>query len=98
MARQFAHRLADVRCIRQLGPAGDATEDNAEAVNYYIGMIADEADALITALIEDAEACGMKGTGPWMKIPLVEYRKFEVIERDPDLERADDDQDEKLNS
>jgi len=97
-ARQFAHRLADVRCIRQLGPAGDATEDNAEAVNYYIAMVAEEADGLITALIEDAEARGLEATGAWMKIPLVEVRKFEPIERDPELERADDIQDDKLNS
>lgn len=33
-----------------------------------------------------------------MKIPLVECRKFEPMERDPELERADDIHDDKLNS
>ncbi|MDU0343716.1 hypothetical protein [Bosea rubneri] len=98
MARQFARRLAEVKCIRHLGPAGDATEGNAQAVNSHIAVIAEEADNLIAALIEDAEASGLEATGAWMKIPLVECREFEPIERDPELERSDDELDQKLNS
>lgn len=98
MARQFAARLAEVKCIRRLGPAGDATSENARDVNAFIAMIAEEADGLIAALIEDAEASGLEATGAWMNIPLVEVRKFEPIERDPELQRADDIQGNKLNS
>ncbi|KUL94349.1 hypothetical protein DK26_15185 [Bosea sp. WAO] len=98
LAHGFAARLARVKCIRTLGPAGDALEDDARAVNAHIAMIAEEADNLITALIGDAESAGLEATGAWMKLPLVECRKFEAIERDPDLDRADDIQDDKLNS
>ena len=98
MARHFAARLAEVKCIRSLGPVGDATSDNAKDVNAFIAMIAEEAGALITSLIEDAEASGLEATGAWMNIPLVEVRKFEPIERDPELERADDIQNDKLNT
>ena len=98
LARGFAARLAEVKCIRTLGPAGDALEDDARTVNAYIAMIAEEADTLIAALIEDAEAAGLEATGAWMRIPLVGCQKFEAVQRDPDLDRADDIHDEKLNS
>ncbi len=98
LARAFAGRLADVKCIRTLGAAGEPSERDARAVNAYIAMIAEEADSLISALVEDAEASGLEATGAWMAVPLVECRKFEAVERDPDLERADDIHDEQLNS
>lgn len=98
LARQFARRLAEVKCIRSLGPAGDATDSNAQAVNSYIAIIAEEANGLINALIEDAEASGLEATGAWLKIPLLEYREFEAVKRDPAIERADHEQDQKLNS
>lgn len=98
MARSFASRLADVKCIRTLDAAGRPGEHDARAVNAHIAMIAEEADRLISALVEDAEASGLEATGAWMAVPLVECRKFEAVERDPDLERADDIHDEKLNS
>jgi hypothetical protein len=99
IARQavgFARQLAGVSCIRSPAEPGD---DDAVAVNDHIAMITEEADSLISALIRDAEARGLQASGPWMKIPLVECRKFEVAKpADPDLAEADDAWDRYLNS
>jgi hypothetical protein len=99
IARQaagFARQLTAVTCIRS---TGEPSEDDAVSVNAHLAMIAEEADSLLTAVISDAEARGLQATGPWMKIPLVECRKFEVAKPpDPDLTQADDAWDRDLNS
>lgn len=95
-AQWFAKQLDLVTRIRATGElaAGDAA-----GVNAQIAMIAEEADGLIMALIKDAEARGLEATGPWMNIPLVECREFEVTEpADPELTKADDARDRQLNS
>jgi hypothetical protein len=95
MARCFAARLIDVKCIRA---TGEASHDDARSVNAHIAMVATEADALITALIKDAEANGLDSAGRWMNIPLVECQEFEVVTRDPAADEVDDIHDLKLNS
>lgn len=76
-ASHFADQLAAVRCIRM----SEADNSDAKAVNSFIAMIAKEADALVSALIRDAEAHGLEASGPWMKIPLFEVPEFEVPDR-----------------
>jgi hypothetical protein len=92
-ADRFARALGTVE------ESGGDTEADADAVNARIAMVAEEADALIAALIEDAEAHGLEATGPWLKIPLVECQAFEAPEQgDADAARADDIRDQSLNS
>ncbi|AMJ63052.1 hypothetical protein AXW83_24585 [Bosea sp. PAMC 26642] len=78
-AAGFAAQLAEVKAIRT---TGEPDKTDAEAVNASIAMVAEEADALITSLIEDAEAHDLEATGPWMSIPLVDCQKFETPSRD----------------
>lgn len=78
-AAGFAARLAEVHAIRT---TGEANAWDAEAVNEHIIMIAREADALIEALILDAEARDLEASGRWMEIPLVECQKFQLPDRD----------------
>lgn len=95
LAQGFAKQLDRVTSIRATGELAD---HDAADINAHIAMIAEEADRLITALIKDAEAHGLEATGPWMKIPLVECREFEVPQSDPVAEEADFVHDQKLNS
>lgn len=59
-AAGFAKQLADVTAIRT---TGEPDEVDAGAVNEHIAMVAEEADALITALVADAEAKGLEASG-----------------------------------
>jgi hypothetical protein len=95
LAGEFAQHLAGIKHI----PASrEVDEFDAHSVNSLIAMIAEGADALITALCTDAESRGLQASGDWMEIPLVECREFEVVRPDPTAEEADDIQDRKLNS
>ncbi|UZF93794.1 hypothetical protein [Bosea sp. NBC_00550] len=87
LASAFADRLEDVKSIRNTGELDQA---DAASVNANIASVANAADDLITALIENAEARGLQATGRWIDIPLVECREFEIKERDPVEEQADD--------
>lgn len=73
-------------------------EEDAKRVNAAIAMIATNADRLITEIVEDAEACGLEASDPWIKNPLVGLQEFEVAEADPIDDKADFDHDQKLNS
>ena len=81
-AVSFAKQLAEVTSVRT---TGDADESDAEAVNGHIAMVAEQADALISALIKDAEARELEATGAWMDIPLVECQEFEPIRRNDEI-------------
>jgi hypothetical protein len=94
-AQAFAKQLDRVTSIRANRELAD---HDAADVNAHIAMIAEKADSLITALIKDAEARGLEATGPWMKIPLVECREFEVPQSDLIADEADFAHDQKLNS
>lgn len=74
LAASFAAYVAQLSSIQ----ADEADEQDADKVNASIEMIAEEADALVTAVIEDAEDHGLEAPGPWLKIPLVETQAFEV--------------------
>ncbi|MCO5092636.1 hypothetical protein [Bosea sp. (in: a-proteobacteria)] len=75
MARAFAEKLQEVTCVRALGEPDD---EDAAKVNAFIRMIAEGADQLVTAIIENAEGRDLVQAGAWMDIPLVEVREFEV--------------------
>lgn len=77
MAQAFAERLNEVTCVRALGEPG---EDDAKQVNAFIRMIAEGADQLITAIIENAESRDLEQSGPWMAVPLVEVQEFGVAQ------------------
>lgn len=87
LASAFADRLSDVTSIRSLGELDDT---DAAKVNANIASIARAADDLISAVVSNAESRGLQATGPWMDIPLFECREFEIEERDPIGEQADD--------
>jgi hypothetical protein len=78
--------------------ANPLDETDAAWVNANIGMVAEEADDLISTLVEDAEAKDLEATGDWMKIPMVEQREFEVPKNDPGADMADAERDRKLAS
>lgn len=86
------------RELEQVEPVHTASEEEAAAVNRRIAMVAEEADALIEALITDAESQGLAATGAWLKIPLVECQAFEVPEIDPEEQKADDLRDQWRNN
>lgn len=94
LAAGFAAQVAQLSSIQ----TDEADEQDAATVNASIEMIAEEADALVTAVIEDAEEHGLEASGPWLKIPLVETQAFEVPTPDPAADEADDIHDRKLNS
>ena len=73
-------------------------DTDAAWVNANISMVAEEADELISTLIEDAESKGLEATGDWIPMPLVEQRAFDVPKPDPEADRADDEHNRKLNS
>jgi hypothetical protein len=93
-AQEFAQKLEDLAGVL----ASPLDETDAAWVNANIGMVAEEADDLISTLVDDAEDKGLDATGDWMKIPLVEQRAFEVPRSDPAADRADDEHDRKMNS
>ncbi|KPF71691.1 hypothetical protein IP69_05955 [Bosea sp. AAP35] len=78
-ARGFADKLAAVTAIRA---STEPDSSDAAAVNAAIALVAEEADALINALIADAEARDLTPSGPWMDIPLVECRAFQASAQD----------------
>ena len=81
-AASFAKQLAGVTSLRT---TGEADESDAKTVNEHIAMVAEQADALITALIKDAEARDLEATGPWMDIRLIECREFELARREDEI-------------
>jgi hypothetical protein len=93
-AQEFARKLEDLAGVL----ANPLDETDAAWVNANISMVAEEADELISTLIEDAESKGLEATGEWIPMPLVEQRAFEVPKRDPEGDKADDAHDRKMNS
>ncbi len=79
-AAKFAEQLTE---IRSACSSGEPDEDDAERVNKAIAMVARNADSLISDLVDDAEACGLEASGPWMDTPLVDAQAFEVAQHDP---------------
>ena len=94
LAASFAAQVTQLSSIQ----ADQPDDQDADQVNASIAMIAEEADALVTAVIEDAEAHGLEATGAWLKIPLVEVQAFEVPTPDSASEEADDRHDRRLNA
>ncbi len=94
LAQSFAAQIVQLSSIQTDYP----DDQDAANVNARIEMIAEEADALVTAVIEDAEGHGLEASGPWLKIPLVEVQAFEVPTPDPDADEADEMHNRKLNS
>jgi hypothetical protein len=94
LAQSFAAQVVQMSSIQTDHP----DDQDAANVNKSIEMIAEEADALVTAIIEDAEEHGLEASGPWLKIPLVDTQAFEVPTPDPAADEADDVHDRKLNS
>jgi hypothetical protein len=93
-AQEFARKLEDLAGVM----ANPLDDTDAAWVNANIGMVAEEADDLISTLVDDAEDKGLEPTGDWLKVPLVELRAFEVPCSDPAADRADDEYDRKMNS
>lgn len=93
-AQEFAQALEDLAGVL----ANPLNETDAAWANANISMVAEEADDLISTLVDDAEDKGLEPTGDWLKIPLVEQRAFEVPSSDPPADRADDEYDRKMNS
>ncbi len=83
--------------IVQLSPIETDHPDDQDAskVNASIEMIAEDADPLVTSVIKDAEDHGLKASGPWLKIPLIETQAFEVRTADAAADKADDECDRK---
>lgn len=94
MAARFAAQVVHLSSIQTDHP--DAQD--AATVNASIEMIAEEADALVNAVIEDAEDHGLEASGPWLKIPLVETQAFEAPTLDAAADEADDTHDRNMNS
>jgi hypothetical protein len=93
LAASFAAQVVQLSSI----PTDQPNDQDADKVNASIEMIAGEADALVTAVINDAEAHGLQASGRWLDIPLVEVQAFEVSTPDPSTAEADDTHDKKLN-
>lgn len=87
MARAFAEKLQDITCVRSLS---DPEQEDADQVNRFVRMVLTEADQLVGALLSDAFAQGLEDNGPWMTLPMLELREFEVPEIDVSAIRADD--------
>lgn len=94
LAEGFAKHVMQLTSLQTDHP----DDQDATHVNASIEMIAEEADALVTAVIEDAEDHGLEASGPWLKISLIEVQAFEVPTPDPEADRADEERDRKLNS
>ncbi len=94
LAESFAAQVVQLSSLQTDHPS----DRDAAKVNANIEMIAEEADALVTAVIEDAEGHGLEALGPWLKIPLVETQAFQVPKPDPAVDEADDLHERKLNS
>lgn len=94
LAASYAAQVAQLSSIQTDQP----DDQDAAAVNAGIEMIAEDADALVTAVIKDAEDHGLEASGPWLKIPLVEVQAFEVPASDATADQADEMHDRKLNS
>lgn len=93
LAASFAKQVVRLSPIQNDYP----NDEDAAKVNASIEMIAEEADALVMAVIDDAESHGLEASGPWLNIPLIETRAFEVPPPDPGADAADDEHDRKLN-
>jgi hypothetical protein len=94
LAASFAKQVVHLSSIQTDHPDGD----DAAKVNASIEMIAEDADALVMAVINDAEDHGLEATGPWLKIPLIETQAFEVPAPDPEAHKADYEYDRRQNS
>ncbi|PZO00592.1 MAG: hypothetical protein DCF30_09275 [Hyphomicrobiales bacterium] len=94
LAASFAAQVMQLSSIQTDHPH----DQDAAKVNASIEMITEEADALVTAVIKDAEDHGLEASGPWLNIPLIETQAFEVTTPDPESDRADDEHDRTLNS
>jgi hypothetical protein len=93
-AQEFARKLEDLAGVL----ANPLDDTDAAWVNANISMVAEEADELISTLIEDAESKGLEATGDWLPMPLVEQRAFEVPKSDPEAAKNDAERDRKMNS
>jgi hypothetical protein len=93
-AQEFARKLEDLAGVL----ASPLDDSDAAWANANISMVAEEADELISTLIEDAERKGLEATGDWIPMPLVEQRAFEVPKRDPQADNVDAERDRKMNS
>jgi hypothetical protein len=93
LAASFAAQVVQLSSI----PTDQPNDQDADKVNASIEMIAGEADALVTAVINDAEDHGLQASGRWLDIPLVEVQAFEVSTPDLSTAEADDRHDKKLN-
>ena len=94
LAASFAAQVVQLSSIQTDHP----DDQDAAKVNDSLAMIAEEADALVTAVIKDAEDHGLEASGPWLKIPLIETQAFEVPTSDPAADEADEMHDRKMNS
>ncbi len=94
LAASFAAQVVQLSSIQTDHP----DDQDAAKVNASIEMITEEADALVKAVIEDAEDHGLEASGAWLKIPLVETQAFEVPTPDPAADEADEMHDRKMNS
>lgn len=93
-AQEFARKLEDLAGVL----ANPLDETDAAWANANISMVAEEADDLISTLVDDAENKGLEATGDWIPMPLVEQRKFEVPKPDPAADKADAAHDRKKNA
>jgi hypothetical protein len=93
-AQEFARKLEDLAGVL----ANPLDETDAAWANANISMVAEEADDLISTLVDDAEDKGLEATGDWMKAPLIEQREFEVPKHDAEVDKADAEHDRKMNS
>jgi hypothetical protein len=94
LAASFAAQVVHLSSIQTVFP----DDQDAAKVNASIETIAEEADALVTAVINDAENHGLEASGPWLKIPLVDAQAFEVPSQDPEADAADDEHERRLNT
>lgn len=94
LAASFAAQVVHLSSIQTVFP----DDQDAAKVNASIEMIAEEADALVTAVINDAENHGLEASGPWLKIPLVEAQAFEVPSQNPEADAVDDEHERRLNT
>lgn len=94
LAASYAAQVSQLSSIQTDQP----DDQDAAAVNAGIEMIAEEADALVAAVIKDAEDHGLEASGPWLKIPLLEVQAFEAPTSDPAADEADALRDRELNA
>lgn len=94
LAAGFAAQVVQLSSIQTDHP----DDQDAATVNASIEMIAEEADALVTAVIKDAEDHGLEASGVWLKIPLIETQAFEAPAPDPEADQADYEYDRRRNA